>query len=235
MNAKLSYVPDAVQAFIYLLCKTYNYLCTCSTFKYWSGSRSRRGLLHFLGCNSCSLSSGDSACLCICVCELFPLYSNDWLKKKKKEAFSFLQLLSIYICPHHLGFFQSHEERKELFQECFHIPAIWDGSCHLSPLTTMFGTQSPSQNLVWWQILSPPFITWSWKISSVLLAWFDLWSLLRAKISQDERKLEGIKKKNVHTLKWIYCMLCSSNFPVWVQCIAICMQLLPGTGQTLVF
>lgn len=87
------------------------------------------------------------------------------------------------------------EREKSFSKECFHIPAIWDGSCHLSPLTTMFGTQSPSQNLVRWQILSPPFTTWSWKISSVLLAWFDLWSSLRAKISQDEWKWEWIKKK----------------------------------------
>lgn len=148
MNAKLTYVPDAVQAFIYLLCKTYNYLCTCSTFKYWSGSRSRRGLLHFLGCNSCSLSSGDSACLCICVCELFPLYSNDWLKKQKKRLFlSYSCYLSISVLITWV-LSKAMDREKSFSKECFHIPAIWDGSCHLSPLTTMFGTQSPSQNLV---------------------------------------------------------------------------------------
>lgn len=33
MNVKLSYVPNAVQACRYLLCKTYKYVCTCSVFK----------------------------------------------------------------------------------------------------------------------------------------------------------------------------------------------------------
>lgn len=179
------------QALIYLLCKTYNYLCTCSTFKFWS--RSHRGLLCFMGYNSCSLSRGDSVCLCVYVC-VSSLPCTAMIKKKTKQKSFF----SPYSCCLYISVFITWVlswviEREGIFsKECFHIPAIWDGSCHLSPLTTMFGTQSPSQNLVWWQILSPPFITWSWKISSVLLVWFDLRSPLRAKISQDEWKLEGI-------------------------------------------
>lgn len=125
MNAKLSYVPDAVQAFIYLLCKTYNYLCTCSTFKYWSGSRSRRGLLHFLGCNSCSLSSGDSACLCICVCELFPLYSNDWFKKKKKRGFFFPTAVVYLYLSSSPGFFPKPWREKRAF------PRVLSHTCNL--------------------------------------------------------------------------------------------------------
>lgn len=143
------------QALIYLLCKTYDYLCTCSTFKFWS--RSHRGLLCFMGYNSCSLSRGDSVCLCVYVCvSSLPCTAMIKKKTKQKSFFSPLQLLSIYICLHHLGSFLSHWERRDLFQRVlshtcnlrWELPSlstnynVWDPKpfTELSVMTNPFST-----------------------------------------------------------------------------------------------
>lgn len=230
MNAKLSRVPDAVQEFIYLLCKTYNHLCTCSTFK----SRSHRGLLCFMGCNSCSLSSEDSGYLYVWAFSSV----QQWLinKKTKEEAFSFLQLLPIYICLRHLGSFQSHGERKELFQRvlshtCYlrwELPSlstdynVWDPK-PFPELTAMTNPFSTLHHLELKNKHCPACLIWLVKITEGKN--FPGWVKIR----------RIFFKKSVYPPKWIYCLLCSSTSPWWVQCITICMQLLASTGQTLVF
>lgn len=70
-------------------------------------------------------------------------------KKKRKEGGFFLQLLSICVCLHYLGSFQSYGERKEPFQRA--LSHTCNLSRELPSLSTdyseILGTQSPSQNL----------------------------------------------------------------------------------------
>lgn len=205
--AKLSYVSHAAQALIYLLCKTNNYALVAHLCAGPGGTE-----VFCVSWDIIVLCPVGTLHVCVYMCAWAFSPVQQWLIKKKKQnkkkrgLFFFFPTAVVYLYLFFITWVLSKVmKREESFsKECFHIPAIWDGSCHLSPLTTMFGTQSPSQNLVRWQILSPPFITWSWKISSVLLAWFDLWSTLRAKIFQNEWKLEGIKKKTKNQKNCLY-------------------------------
>lgn len=146
-----------------------------------------QGILAFPGSCFLDCSSGDGS---MRVCEHFPPYSNDWQNQEKKSFFySCCLSISVFIT---WVLSKVMKRKKSLFPESAFTYLQFEPGVAISLhwLQWNLRNQSPSHNLVQWQILSSLVVTWNWTISGVLLAWFDLWSSWRAKICQDEWKQE---------------------------------------------
>lgn len=146
-----------------------------------------RGILAFPGTCSVNCSSGDGS---MCVWEHFPPYSSDW-QKQENRSFLYSRCLSISIFTTWV-LSKVMKRKKSLFPESAFTYLQFELGVAISLywLHWNLRNQSPFHNLVQWQMLSSPFVTWNWTTNCVLLAWFDLWSSRRAKICQDEWKQE---------------------------------------------